>query len=194
MEYIAEWMKKIAVFYVIATLVKKLVPSDKYGKYIKLFLGIVLIILVLKPVGKFANLESRYEKYFGDFTYNSMSDELACELDAADARQQSIIISEYTGSIENDIRNYVEGLGASCEDCEVSIDTNPQSEKYGRISMIKIQIKRGEAYNYNGINIDSIVIDSDSSGEGSFLQVRIKNYLSDVYNLDHRNIYVNILN
>ena len=32
MEYLVEWVKNIAVFYIIATLVKNLVPGEKYGK------------------------------------------------------------------------------------------------------------------------------------------------------------------
>ncbi|MGN0379430.1 MAG: stage III sporulation protein AF [Butyrivibrio sp.] len=194
MEYLVEWVKNIAVFYIIATLVKNLVPGEKYGKYIKLFLGIVLIVLILKPIGKIVNLEGQYEKLLGDFTYKTMSNELTGQLEMSGQNRQQIIISEYTKGIENEIKEYVDSLGAYCTDCSIEIDLNPESDRYGMISMVRLQVQRAEAYNYRGINVDSIVIDSDTAGEGSFLQVQIKNYMSDVYNLDRRNIYVNILN
>ena len=95
---------------------------------------------------------------------------------------------------ENEIKEYVDSLGAYCTDCSIEINLNPESDRYGMISMVRLQVQRAESYNYRGINVDSIVIDSDTTGEGSFLQVQIKNYVSDVYNLDRRNIYVNILN
>ena len=194
MEYLVEWVKNIAVFYIIATLVKNLVPGEKYGKYIKLFLGIVLIVLILKPIGKIVNLEGQYEKLLGDFTYKTMSNELTGQLEMSGQNRQQIIISEYTKGIENEIKEYVDSLGAYCTDCSIEIDLNPESDRYGMISMVRLQVQRAESYNYRGINVDSIVIDSDTTGEGSFLQVQIKNYVSDVYNLDRRNIYVNILN
>lgn len=194
MEYLVEWVKNIAVFYIIATLVKNLVPGEKYGKYIKLFLGIVLIVLILKPIGKIVNLEGQYEKLLGDFTYKTMSNELTGQLEMSGQNRQQIIISEYTKGIENEIKEYVDSLGAYCTDCSIEIDLNPESDRYGMISMVRLQVQRAESYNYRGINVDSIVIDSDTAGEGSFLQVQIKNYVSDVYNLDRRNIYVNILN
>ncbi len=194
MEYLVEWVKNIAVFYIIATLVKNLVPGEKYGKYIKLFLGIVLIVLILKPIGKIVNLEGQYEKLLGDFTYKTMSNELTGQLEMSGQNRQQIIISEYTKGIENEIKEYVDSLGAYCTDCSIEINLNPESDRYGMISMVRLQVQRAESYNYRGINVDSIVIDSDTTGEGSFLQVQIKNYVSDVYNLDRRNIYVNILN
>ena len=194
MEYLVEWVKNIAVFCIIATLVKNLVPGEKYGKYIKLFLGIVLIVLILKPIGKIVNLEGQYEKLLGDFTYKTMSNELTGQLEMSGQNRQQIIISEYTKGIENEIKEYVDSLGAYCTACSIEIDLNPESDRYGMISMVRLQVQRAESYNYRGINVDSIVIDSDTTGEGSFLQVQIKNYVSDVYNLDRRNIYVNILN
>lgn len=194
MEYLVEWVKNIAVFYIIATLVKNLVPGEKYGKYIKLFLGIVLIVLILKPIGKIVNLEGQYEKLLGDFTYKTMSNELTGQLEMSGQNRQQIIISEYTKGIENEIKEYVDSLGAYCTGCSIEINLNPESDRYGMISMVRLQVQRAESYNYRGINVDSIVIDSDTAGEGSFLQVQIKNYVSDVYNLDRRNIYVNILN
>ena len=47
MEYFVLWIKNIAVFYILATLIKNIVPDEKYGKYIKLFLGIIFIVLLL---------------------------------------------------------------------------------------------------------------------------------------------------
>lgn len=194
MEYLVSWMKNIAIFYVLATLIKNLIPGERYGKYIKLFLGIILIVLVLKPIGKLGNLDNLYEKLFRDSTYGTMSKELAGGLRMASGKQQKIIISGYTEEIENDIKKYIATLGASCDECNVEIDTDPDSDRYGMIGTIKICVNRGNAYNYRGMNVNSIVIDSETSGEGSFLQVQIKNYLSDVYNTDRRNIYVNIIN
>lgn len=194
MEYFVLWIKNIAVFYILATLIKNIVPDEKYGKYIKLFLGIIFIVLLLKPVARIGNLENLYEKLFSDCTYTAMSKELAGELDMVSKEQQKIIISGYTGNIENEIKNYIADLGASCDECEVEIDANPDSKRYGMISTIKITAARGNAYNYRGMNTGSMVIDSETNGEGSFLQVQIKNYLSDVYNMDRRNIYVNIIN
>ena len=151
-------------------------------------------MLILKPIGKIVNLEGQYEKLLGDFTYKTMSNELTGQLEMSGQNRQQIIISEYTKGIENEIKEYVDSLGAYCTDCSIEIDLNPESDRYGMISMVRLQVQRAESYNYRGINVDSIVIDSDTTGEGSFLQVQIKNYVSDVYNLDRRNIYVNILN
>ena len=192
MNYITECIKDIAIFYVIAAVFKNMVPSEKYGKYIRLFLGVVMIILVLGIVGKAGRLDSKFNSSLDIMSYGIMSDEIENELRMSSDGQQEAVISEYEKLISGNVTEYIESLGAGCDSCSVTIDSDPESELYGSISMIEVNVSRKNAYNYRGMNIENIEAFPDSSGEGGFLEIQIKNHLSGVYNLDRRNIYVNI--
>ncbi len=47
---IYSWVKSIAVFYIFLTLLLHLVPTERYQRYIRFFMGLLLIVLVMSPV------------------------------------------------------------------------------------------------------------------------------------------------
>ena len=60
MDYLIEIVKKIAVFYVLSTFLMNLINDEKYKNYINMFSGIVIIILVIKPIGSLLYLEGKF--------------------------------------------------------------------------------------------------------------------------------------
>lgn len=50
MAFLIEWMKQIILFVLIAIVIDLLLPSNKMRKYIQLVVGIILIVMFLKPV------------------------------------------------------------------------------------------------------------------------------------------------
>ena len=49
-EELYEWMKNLAVFYILFTALLHLVPDKKYEKYVRLFMGLLLIGMMCMPV------------------------------------------------------------------------------------------------------------------------------------------------
>ena len=49
-ENLYAWIKNLAVFYLLFTMVLHLVPAGKYEKYVRFFLGLLLILILLIPV------------------------------------------------------------------------------------------------------------------------------------------------
>lgn len=49
-ESLYAWIKNLAVFYLLFTMVLHLVPAGKYEKYVRFFMGLLLILLLLIPV------------------------------------------------------------------------------------------------------------------------------------------------
>ena len=47
---IYSWVKGIAVFYIFLTMLLHLVPTERYQRYIRFFMGLLLIVLVMSPV------------------------------------------------------------------------------------------------------------------------------------------------
>ena len=50
MEYLLEWAWQIICCLIFITVLSNLLPKTGYEKYIRLFSGMVLILLILKPV------------------------------------------------------------------------------------------------------------------------------------------------
>lgn len=68
-EELYEWMKNLAVFYILLTAVLHLVPDNKYEKYVRFFMGLLLILMMSTPVfalfGKKEALLSSFQANFG---------------------------------------------------------------------------------------------------------------------------------
>ena len=180
MEIFVQWIKKIAIFYIIASLLMHIIPGEKSRKYIQLFLGIITIVLLMKPIGSVFQLDEIYDKNL-NLNYNlQMEQSLRMELEMADMLQKQAIISEYTDVIEENIRNYVTGLPADFQKADIYIGLDSNQPDFGCITGIDVYI-------YG----PPVLGNTDNPSE-ELVSLEIKKYLANFYNLDKRNINVYI--
>lgn len=68
MEVLLAWVKAILYFCVFATFFLQLLPNDSYRKYIRFFIGLLLVLLVLEPLfgadGTMDAVQKRIESIF----------------------------------------------------------------------------------------------------------------------------------
>lgn len=193
MEYFVQWIKNIAIFYIIASLILNIIPGDKYKRYIRLFLGVVMVILLIKPIGRLTGLDGKFDELFWTGSYGAMSADLKAELAFADEERIRLITAEFEKKISDDIKEYVESLGAVYISSRPEINIDPASKGYGSLSRISVDISRGDAYSQGNIYVPPVYAqDKDKYYEDELIAIEIKNYLADFYNLEKRNIYVNI--
>ncbi len=87
----------------------------------------------------------------------------------------------------------MESLGAVYISSRPEINIDPASKGYGSLSRISVDISRGGAYSQGNIYVPPVYAqDKDKYYEDELIAIEIKNYLADFYNLEKRNIYVNI--
>lgn len=53
-----EFLMKIYIFMLILTIFSYLVPKDEYKKYIQFFIGIFVVVLLLKPILEIVNMNN----------------------------------------------------------------------------------------------------------------------------------------
>lgn len=68
-EYIYEWIQNLTFYLVIITAVMQIVPGNSYHKYIKFFSGLVMILLMLTPILKLTNMDTRFQDLYENKTY-----------------------------------------------------------------------------------------------------------------------------
>ena len=61
-ELIYGWMKNLAYFFIFMTAVLNCLPDNRYRKYVRFFLGLLLIIILSKPLTKLLNLDQILEE------------------------------------------------------------------------------------------------------------------------------------
>lgn len=49
-DYLYEWVRGIAYYMVLVTVIMQMAAAESYRKYIRLFTGIILVLMILAPV------------------------------------------------------------------------------------------------------------------------------------------------
>lgn len=57
MELIYEWMRSLVFYSILASVVMNVLPNSEYQKYIRFFLGMLLIIVAVTPLLQLFGLE-----------------------------------------------------------------------------------------------------------------------------------------
>ena len=64
-----QWMKSLAFFHVLTTALLHILPDKRYEQYIRLFMGLLLVLLICTPifavVGKSEKLLSGFSNNYG---------------------------------------------------------------------------------------------------------------------------------
>lgn len=68
-EYLYEWMKSIAYFMILVTILMHVIPDQGYQKYIRFFTGALLVILLLSPIWKLIGMGENLQKIYQGSVY-----------------------------------------------------------------------------------------------------------------------------
>lgn len=89
-EFVMEWMRSLACFYLLLSVMLHLVPQKKYEPYVRFFLGLLLIGLICTPI---FGLFGKREEFLTDFRLRVESS--IYRLDEEDAaRMQMLYLKE----------------------------------------------------------------------------------------------------
>lgn len=68
-QYFYGWMKSIAYFMVLVTVLMHIIPNQGYQKYIRFFTGALLVILLLTPVWRLIGMGADIQKIYEGSAY-----------------------------------------------------------------------------------------------------------------------------
>lgn len=68
-EYLYQWIENLAFYIVILTAVTQMVPNNAYKKYIQFFAGIILVLLMARPVFQLFGMEQSFLELYKNTEY-----------------------------------------------------------------------------------------------------------------------------
>lgn len=75
MKMIYEWMGDIAGFFVFLTAVLHFIPEENYGKYIRYFMGLLFMLLLLMPALQVFDLKEKVDTSFSEYMQDAVQSE-----------------------------------------------------------------------------------------------------------------------
>lgn len=144
MDGICEWIREIVFYMILMTMIMNLLPDKKYEKYLRLFTGTILILLVFRPAAGFMGLDEKTAGIFERITFQNDAKLLKREIKDADGKRLAALADGYQKAIETDLMTMSEGVYLECIRAEVSLETDPDREHFGRIRAVELRVKLRE--------------------------------------------------
>ena len=107
-EQIYQWVKNIAFYLILITAVMNVLPNNNYKKYVKLFTGMVLVLLVLSPITSLLKLNRTMYFTFLTSSFEQELNELDDQAETFEYAQKSRLFSGYEEEVAKEIGEVVE--------------------------------------------------------------------------------------
>lgn len=140
MDAVYGWIRNLTGFFLFMSVIDNLLPNKKYGKYVRLFSGMVLILLVLQPLTGSLRLEDKIAHYYESFVFRYQADDLQTEILGIEKQRLSQMIEQYEHAVEQDVGQMAVDMGFTVRQCNVSIDANEGTERFGMVTEVKLQL------------------------------------------------------
>ena len=140
MKEIYDWIGSLVFYLILMTMILSLLPDKKYEKYLRLFTGMIFILLVFGPFADLSGLEARMAGIFERLTFQNDAKLLQKEIEDADGKRISKLIDGYREMVETDLRTMAEGISVECISVQAVLDTDMENGEFGRLMEVKMQV------------------------------------------------------
>lgn len=181
-----EWIQNIVVFLLFMTLIGQVVPSEKYQKYVRLTMGMILIFVMLMPLTEFFGMDVRmYQNFIQENLHISAMD---AKISGQMFDSEKYYNESYRTMVCETIEAYFEENSMNVAYCNVDINEDTESENYGAIYSIEVGIFQKDKIveqdsKKEGVRIEKIQIDSlENTGktETAIPEQKIKEWRNDL--------------
>ncbi len=145
MEVITHWAGNIVSYLVFLTVLTGLLPAHKYEKYIRLFAGCILLLIVLKPLTDGLRLEERLNYLFTSLSFENEAGELKSEMDEIEVRRRNMVLSQYEAEASKEAVRVAAEAGFSVEKADVELEKDPESEQFASVRSVTVYVAGSEA-------------------------------------------------
>lgn len=142
---IYQWAGTIVSYLVFVTVLSGLLPAARYEKYLRLFAGCVLILLVFQPLTKGLRLEESIQELFRSLTFENEAKELTGKLDAMEEKRLRLLVEKYESEVETEVKRLGEADGILVRSARVWVEDQPESPEFARIRRIVLECSRPQA-------------------------------------------------
>ena len=193
MQSIIIWGRQIFIVCIISNIFIRLVPSQKYEKYIKYICGIILLVICITPVLELFNSSFSFSQIYEKFQNGSSMKQLKNELKYT-STAGSAMLDSYIAKVEKDVDTFTLEEGLYPVSTQVIIDEDEQSDSFGNIKDMKLVVSMAkdseDTYKNTkdniSIEIEKIRIKEKDVIKGDTVTQQIsdlKRKLSEMYNI-----------
>lgn len=157
------WLHNITCYILFMSILDNLLPGKKYGKYLKLFAGMVLILLVAQPFTGSLRLEDRIAHYYESFVFRYQADDLKQEILGMEEQRLEQMIAQYEEAVGQDLALMAKDSGLAVMECRAGIERDQEAERFGMVQSVFMKValeeealKEGSPEAYPDISVEPV--------------------------------------
>lgn len=194
MDILINWVTQIIIFLVLASLIDLLLPSNSMKKYIQFVIGLILILIFLKPVLYIFNIDIKQtlETTFGQTTEleentETMGDLIKKQKNEIESSQDAYILKEMVVQLEELAADpLAETFETEIVDIQFVFDP-PEEAVWENLQEVTVYLAELQEEEDAVDDIEDIVIDTEETPEEKIQDDNhdeIKTMLQDLWELD----------
>lgn len=203
---VSQWVRQIVMVVMFAAFVDFFIPEKSFSRYVKVFLGLLVMIVIMSPVMSLFHRDFSIDEIA--FVYDDPIDyrSINSKSHILSENNDKIKIAEYKANIEKYIfQRIAEITSHDLRDVSVKLVEDFSSHDFGQISEIVITLNKnppGQLADGNvkqeKISIEKVKIDNKPLGSNVLSEMtkeefkEIVNYLAASFNIPEEKIYISL--
>lgn len=182
------WIEDITIYMIVVTLIYKLSANSSYKPYIKLFTGLLMIIIIMTPVAKIWNgdieLSLKKESYDWELESARISEEIYTE------ESKKIMLDTYQEKMKEQITSKLEEYDLFLNNLDVTFG---EGEEYGVVRQVDMTVSYEKNNSEQNLQIQvGEIAFSEKETVSSVVELKLKDWFYDMYGVEGAqvNIYL----
>lgn len=188
MEVIKNWVAQIVYVSVLAALAEFLIPNSSIKKYVKVVIGLVVMMTIINPVLNFLKGGIDVNNFLPKELITSNNVDIHIATKQAEEERNQLVVDEYRKRLIQQIKERTLAF-PNINDAYVNIDFNNDinDKEFGKINKINIRL-----FMSNDSNKEVTKINKSSKEYSNYVNNinDIKNDISKFYNVPLKNITI----
>lgn len=144
MERFYSWIQTIIFYMIFMNFVTSLLPGKAYVRYVRLFMGMVLILLVIRPLTGSLRLDEQMARRFEEISFQNEAGEFQGQLEEIERQRFEAIADEYEKTVSAQAEERLEQNGYSGAEVRVSVDRERDSAAFGTVKEVEVSVGKAE--------------------------------------------------
>lgn len=174
MESLYAWIRSLAGYFVFLAVLEQLMSGKKSGRYVHFFAGIILILLVLKPLTGGFHLDEALVREYEALLFQYQAEDLRRELTGAEHQRLNQMVDQYELAVAKTVEDLARAEGCQVRECRVTIGRDSAGEQFGEVTGIRLDL-------------------AGAGPGGEALRQRLGRKLAAYYNLEEQYVEIQIV-
>lgn len=198
LEKLSLWIKHIILVVMFSSFADFLIPNNKFSKYIRLVLGIIIMITILNPIITLFHKENFIDSMKLEEMNTSDERNIISKAESFNQKNNEIVMENFKKNVSNIIQEQIETITSFVvKDIKIQFIEDMDNANFGKIEYIYIVLSNGKN---TSKDIKVQVEKTDDENDNVLTQKenrdteikKIKDYLRLQFNVSFENIHINM--